>query len=79
MIEQKCKGGEFYAHSTREYNAICAKQGNSSIDQLQSTVTYTSVLIGVVARLMLHPSIFLAPHLPRAALDSSHMNASKLQ
>ncbi len=79
MFEQKCKGGEFYAHSTREYNAICAKQGNSSIDQLQSTVTYTSVLIGVVARLMLHPSIFLAPHLPRAALDSSLINTSKLQ
>ncbi len=79
MIEQKCKGGEFYAHSTREYNAMRAKRRNSSIKQPRSTVTSTSVQIGVVARFMLRPSIFFASKLPRAALDSSLMNTLKLQ
>lgn len=79
MIEQKSKGGEFYAHSTCEYCAMCAKWRNSSIEQLRSTVTYTTVLIGVAARVILRPSFFISPQLPRVAQESSLMKTLKLQ
>ena len=65
MITQTCKGGEFYAESTRRDRAIHAKRWNSLIKQLWSVAIYSSMLIGVAARVVVRPSIFFAPNRPR--------------
>jgi hypothetical protein len=78
MITQTFKGGEFYAECTCGYRAARAHRWSSSVKQLLSRILYTSMLLGVAARVKQCPSIFFAPKLPRAALDSSLMKTWKL-
>jgi hypothetical protein len=78
MITQTFKGGEFYAECTCGYRAARANRWSSSVKQLLSRILYTSMLLGVATRVTQCPSIFFAPKLPRAALDSSLMKTLKL-
>jgi hypothetical protein len=79
IITQTFKGGEFYAECTCGYRAARANRWSSSVKQLLiSMVLYTSMLLGVAARVKQCPSIFFAPKLPRAALDSSLMKTLNL-